>query len=399
LTSLAASSLQPSVDVDQASHHLEVLHAKAAGFGSLILLGNGRRERHCFFHAAELRDDPSSLDSSREALQDVVDNRWNVYASMATFTQTPDRGRGTRADVDTVPGVWADVDVKPDVEDYFADEDDVRAYVAVLPPPTLEIASGSGGRHLYWLTHERLEPRVGADTLLAWLDFLRDAARGRTIENVHDTTRILRLAGTVRWPKVADPVAPLPAKVDIVREGPRYHLEELTTLSAPAHRAASLARKEAHARYTEEHNRQQWNIERRGLEAKTFQHIVLAFNAAQDWEPLLTATGWTLHSDERGGVARCRFWTRPGKKTSDGKSASTDFTHEEYADSHGVKYERRVSQMMSIYTKDPSLQPLWENAHTYDDVGLVSKWKFATTCLGVSDTALLHAVRKTGTLP
>jgi hypothetical protein len=288
-----------------------------------------------------------------------------------------------------VPGVWADVDVKPDVEDYFADEDDVRAYVAVLPPPTLEIASGSGGRHLYWLTHERLEPRVGAETLLAWLDFLRDAARGRTIENVHDTTRILRLAGTVRWPKVADPVAPLPAKVDIVREGPRYHLEELTTLSAPAHRAASLARREAHALRGEERNQQQWNVTRRGLEFETFQRIVGVFNAAQDWEPLLTAAGWTLHSDERGGVARCRYWTRPGKKVSDGKSASTDF----------INADNTVSRLMSVYTKDPSLQPLWENADSHDGVGLVSKWRFVTTCLGVSDTALFHAVRKTGTLP
>jgi hypothetical protein len=342
-----------------------VLHAEGSGFGSLILLGNGRRERHCFFSVAELRDEPSSLNDSREALQDVVDNRWNVYTSLATFATTPAKGRGTRADVLEVPGVWADVDVKPDVEGYLCNESDVVAYVEKLPRPTLEVASGSGGRHLYWLTHTRLEAHDGQKLLLAWLDFLRDVANGATVENVHDTTRILRLAGTVRWPKEADTVAPMPHRVELLREGPRYHADELRMLAQPAHDAARKMREEARAQRSRELTQRNKSLTPSGM--KYAAYYAGKFNKDQDWDTLLIRDGWTLHSDATSTVARCRFWTRPGKSIADGKSASTDFI-----DASGV-----TSQVMSIYTKDAALVNLWENADTHDGVGTCSKWRFA----------------------
>jgi hypothetical protein len=380
------------VDVEQASHYLNMLYGNATGFGSLILLGNGRRERHCFFDAAELDDDPTTLDASLDALQDVVDEQWNVYASMATFERVPERGRGTRADVASVPGVWADVDVKPGVEGYLASESDVPLVLKNLPTPTLEVASGSGGRHLYWLTHDRLDPKTGQELLHAWLDFLRDWSPV-TIENVHDTTRILRLPGTVRWPKVADQVAPMPHKVEILREGPRYQLDELRTLSEVSHERAVVQRKETHERYVLDRKRREFVLRERGLveeRLEAFRSAEATFNSRQDWEPLLTAAGWQLHSDERGGSARCRYWTRPGKNVLDGKSASTDFTSD----------DGTTSCVMSIYSNEPSLLPLWENADTYDGVGIVTKWKFATRCLGMTDTALFKAVAfSDGTLP
>ena len=387
MPTIPASALQPHVDVAQASHHLEILFGGSSGFGSLILLGAGRRERHSFFNAEELHDDPSTVADSCEALQDVVNNRWNVYTSMATFTDTPDKGRGKRTDVSSVPGVWADIDVKPDTEGYFTCEDDVANFLQKLPRPTLEIASGSGGRHLYWLTHTRVEARAGQELLLAWLDFLR-SVDSYTIENVHDTTRILRLAGTVRWPKLGETIT-MPRKVEILNEGPLYHTDELTILASPAHAQARKKREDARQRRSEERDSDRGRLARRGLSLETFERVVMVFNAAQDWEPLLLAAGWTLHSDEREGSGRCRYWTRPGKSSADGKSASTDF----------VNGDGATSRLMSVYTKDPSLLPLWENADSHDGVGLVSKWKFATKSLGLTDTALFHAVRKTGILP
>jgi hypothetical protein len=388
LTTIPALALQPNVDVEQASRHLEVLHGGAPGFGSLILLGNGKQERHCFFSNSDLYDDHTKLDDSREMLQDVVDARWNVYTSLATFASIPERGRGTRADVLRVPGVWADLDVKPGTEGYYTNEYDLCEYMSFLPRPTLEVASGSGGRHLYWLTHERLEARAGQELLLAWLDFLRAEAGTHIIENVHDTTRILRLAGTVRWPKIND-TTPMPHTVNIIREGPRYYIDELRTLAAPAHKQARVQREETRALRAEADERRRRNMAARGLHIENFERVVRTFNNVQDWEPLLIAAGWTLHSDQRETTGRCRYWTRPGKNMSDGKSASTDFT-----DSQG-----KTSRLMSVYTKEPTLSALWENADTHDGVGLCSKWKFATSYLDFTDTALYRTVCKTGQLP
>lgn len=358
------SALRPHVDVAQASHYLQILYGQTTGFGSLILLGNGRRERHCFFNVEELRDDPTAVDASWEALQEVVDAGWNVYASMATFRELPDKGRGTRSYVRNIPGVWADIDVKPDIEGYPASSDDVATLLSRLPPPSLEIASGSGGRHLYWLTHQPLDGVKGAQLLVMWLDFLRDIA-GFTIENVHDTTRILRVPGTTRWPKVADAVQPMPQRVTIVREGPRYHADELWTYAEASHYAARARRKEIKAQRALEKSVRNHLLTPAGVTAATYYES--EFDKNQDWDTLLLRDGWTLHSDVTNTSARCRFWTRPGKAASDGKSASTDFTNE----------LGETSRRMSIYSNDPGLRNLWENASSHDEVGICSKWQFA----------------------
>lgn len=386
MTSVAVAALRPHVDIEQASHYIEVLYRDAPGFGSLILLGNERRERHSFFEVTRLIDDPLTSASSREALQDVVDQHWNVYASMATFGAIPEKGRGTRADVASVPGVWADLDVKPDTEGYFASESEVVAYQRFLPPPTFEIASGSGGRHLYWLTHERLDASRGQELLVSWLDFLRDAAAGKIIENVHDTTRILRVPGTVRWPKIADSV-PMPRKVEIINEGPRYYADELLTLSSVAHDGAQRVRNALRrARIAAEESRRA-ELVSRGLRFESYERIVRTFRLQQDWAGLLENTGWTLHSDQRDGAARCRYWTRPGKSVADGKSAATDFV-----DKTGM-----VSHLMTLYSNDPILTDLRENDDELDAVGVVTKWRYALKRIYNGDEAsLLRDVAKNG---
>jgi hypothetical protein len=389
MVTVQASSLQPVVDVAQASRHLELLHGGAPGFASVVLLGNDRHERHCFFATDELRDAPEAAAESREALQDVVDARWNVYTALSTFVAVPDRGRGTRADILSVPGVWADLDVKPDTEGYFPSEYDLMEYVSYLPRPTLEVASGSGGRHLYWLTHTRLDAREGQELLLWWLDFLRAEAGDRVVENVHDTTRVLRLAGTVRWPKVAD-ATPLPHPVTLVAEGPRYHVEEIRLLARGAHDAAATRRDELRAARRAGDDARRLDLLARGLEERNYERVVRMFNGQQDWEPLLIAAGWTLHGDQRDSSARCRYWTRPGKSAADGKSASTDYTS-----SDGV-----TSRLMTIYSNDPSLHDLWDNLGGLDAVGTCSKWRFALTRLFDGDEAALvrHVVANRGRL-
>lgn len=381
MTTIPIRTLQPDVDIDQASQHLELLHGQAAGFASLVLLGNDRRERHCFFAVGELRDASDVASSSRDALQDVVDARWNVYTACSTFTSVPERGRGTRTDILSVPGVWADLDVKPDTEGYFATEDQVRDYIGRLPQPSLEIASGSGGRHVYWLTHDRLNAAEGQELLTWWLDFLRSEANGAIIENVHDTTRILRLAGTVRWPKMNDVMA-MPRPVELLRIGPRYHVDELRLLARAAHLEQATCRDELRAHRVLAEQYRMFELQSRGLQPENYERVVRMFNLQQDWAGLLEPTGWTLHSDQRDGAARCRFWTRPGKRLEDGKSASTDFTAE----------DGTISRLLTLYSNDPALQDLRDDADD-DAVGIVSKWTYALKRLFDGDeVSLLRSV-------
>lgn len=381
------ADLLPAVDVAQASYHLEALHAGAPGFMSLVLLGNGRRERHGFTSLTELRgvNDFNAVAHSAAALQEVVDERWNVYTACSSFREPPERGRGTRTDIASVPGVWCDLDVKPTVEGYFQTEAELLAYQATLLIPTLEIASGSGGRHLYWLTYpdQRLDAADGQELLVAWLDHLRMMAQGGVIENVHDTTRILRLAGTTRWPKTAGDVVEMPRRVELRSVGPRYHAAELKMLASAAHEAASEARNEARRSRSEAEERARVVLSERGLPMELYDVTVRTFNVRQDWAGLLEPTGWTLFSDQRGGAARCRYWTRPGKSISDGKSASTDYVTDD-----GV-----VTGRMTIYTNDKELHDLWENAGTGDSHGLCSKYGYALRRIFHGDeTALLRAI-------
>ena len=108
-----------AVDVEQASRHLRLLHHGADGFASLVLLGSGKRERHGFAEVHDLLQpvaDRTEARDSYEELADTVAARWNVYTACSTFAKVPEKGRGTRTDVLSVPGVWADLDVKPDSE-------------------------------------------------------------------------------------------------------------------------------------------------------------------------------------------------------------------------------------------------------------------------------------------
>lgn len=384
--SLTVADLLPAVDAEQATRHLEQLHHDATGFLSLVLLSPPSRERHCFAATTELTllTDHDMIARSAGELTDVVEAHWNVYTACSTFSNVPNRGRGTRADVASVPGVWTDLDVKPGTEGYFQSETELLTYAARLPTPTLEVASGSGGRHLYWLTKQRQESDPGQSLLHAWLDFLRAEADGTVIENVHDTTRILRLAGTIRWPKVEDSQESRPAAVRLVRDdGPRYAAEELELLSSSAHGEAQAQRDHLREQRSLVDLERRRDLEGRGLDLQVYDYVVRHFNVIEDWARLLEPTGWTLFSDQRDGPARCRYWTRPGKTRADGKSASTDYVND----------DGYVSNVMSIYSNDPEVADLRENATGSDAHGLCTKYHYALKRLYEdSDGALLHAI-------
>jgi hypothetical protein len=378
MTSLGFDALSPEVDAVQASDHLRYLHEGAKGVISMVLLGTAKgRERHSFFQWDEAKES-EEIRNGKEALQNVVDAHWNVYIACSTFKNVPSRGRGGRDLVLEVPGVWADLDVKPGTEGYFQSEDELLEYTRHLPAPTLEVASGSGGRHLYWLTKQRMNATDGQNLLHAWLDFLREWSDGKTIEHVQDSTRILRLAGTIRWPKEVDSTT-VPRRVELLNVGPRYHDGELQLMSARAHAEAQEHRRSLRAFLSQQDAERRSDLLDRGLQEATYSSIVARFNIVQDWASLLEPTGWTLISDDREMHNRCRYWARPGKSASDGKSASTDYTSEA-----GI-----TSSTMTIFSSDPSVMDLWENPDTMDNKGRCSKWRYALMRLYQGDEARL----------
>lgn len=390
MVAVGVTELLPEVDAEQATRHLRQLHLGAEGWLSLVLLGHGARS--CFTPTSCLGERAADPAASAAVLQEVVDARWNVYTACAAFREIPRKGRGTRHEVGTLPGVWADLDVKPDTEGYFRTTADLEAFQARLLPPTLEVASGSGGRHLYWLVHpgQRLAPDAGERLLRRWRDYLLAQAGEWQLDHVQDVARILRLAGTVRWPRADEDGIPRRVTL-LIDDGPRYHVDNLETESEMAWKEAEALRTTSRAaRHAEKTALEQW-MSRYGADMITsYKKDITRFNDTEDWARLLETSGWTLHSDCRDGSPRCRYWTRPGKSPADGKSASTD-----YIDDFNV-----VHTSMTIFTRDPSLADLFEGISPAGQV-TCDKWTYALRRLYNNDeTALLaDAARNGGRLP
>lgn len=389
--SITLDQLMPLVDAEQATRHLRQLHLGAQGYLSLVLLG-ARGTRSCFAPVDILTQRAENPAASVEALQEVVDARWNVYTTCATFLEVPEKGRGNRENVAGLPGVWADLDVKPDTEGYFKTEADLLAFRARLLPPTLEVASGSGGRHLYWLVHpnQRLSADAGEQLLRRWRDYLLAQAGEWQLDHVQDVARILRLAGTTRWPRADEDV--LPRRVELLIDaGPRYHVENLEIESEVAWKEAEAIRAENRkASHADHAMRSAWLSQYPADMVTQYEQWVTMFNATQDWADLLESTGWTLHSDCRGNASRCRYWTRPGKSPADGKSASTDW----------IDHEGIVHTTMTIFTRDPGLADLFETVTSTGQV-TCDKWTYALRRVYDNDETMLlgDVVRNGGRLP
>lgn len=381
-------TLLPSVDAAAASEHLSLLHAGATGFVSLVVM-RARHVNWAFSEASLAQQATVPLGAGTAALQDVVDDRWNVYTACAAFHEVPERGRGCTNDVGSVPGAWADIDVKPGLEGCFQTEAEALAYLARIPlPPTLVVGSGSGGRHAYWLLHPdlRADLRSGRWLLQCWRDLLLEKAGGIEVDAVQDPARVLRLAGTVRWPK-AEEQGGMPRPVELlVSDGPRYNLDELLVEARPAFEAAQAARVAARDRANAEHERWSSALGRYSeATIASYHRLIETFNQYQDWAALLEPTGWTLFADERGRFANCRYWTRPDKSVRDGKSAATDYTDE----------TGKTSSLLTLYSEDPALADLVEYTSAMGR-RVCTKYHYALVRLFNGDEGALHQEIRNG---
>lgn len=240
-----------------------------------------------------------------------------VYVNVATLCSQPASGRGRKCDMGEIPGVWADFDCKTGS---FATKAEIDSFIASLPvAPTMTVATGSGGVHAYWRFDKPVDSARGERACSRWWAYLSAAADGRSIDRVSDATRVMRLPGSIRWPKGDE----RPAVVRVVSsEGPTTTIEELDQYAEPAWNAHAeqLHRKRLHVTY-------QRSVAEDTVVAATGwpRHLAMAaledtFNAEYSWDSVLLGFGWTdLGIDDQGR----RAWSRPG---GDGRrSATTDW--------------------------------------------------------------------------
>lgn len=228
--------------------------------------------------------------------------------------------RGTEANISHVPGVWADIDVK---EGGFSSPYEIFQFLYGLAlQPTFVVGSGSGGVHAYW----KLASGEKGDKELVerWWSYLDESAGEKSIDKLVDLTRILRIPGTVYFPKEGSG-AKIGA-VEILYKLPNtYTIEQIKSVSEEAFRLKGERRKRT---IDDDSNRRmdmgaiarkvingnnRWSDLRAASEVEDF------VNNHMTWDEILIPHGWQYLRPRSDGS---REFARPGR---DEKSAVVDF--------------------------------------------------------------------------
>lgn len=398
------ADMLPYVDVDQLVEQVNTLHRGAEG-AVCLMRRNADRPMSATPHVwGEMvpDGDPQGIfdDTMRHAWRNCLVHgsaRWDMYVALATFDKPTGRGKDGKLltysrqarYVREVAGFFADLDVKPGVGGEFQSRVELDAFLNRMPPTTMLVDTGSGGAHAYWLTQSRLTgKRIVPQLLNSWHDFMQERAGEVILDHVSEPSRVLRMAGTVRWSKPDEVVQGWPAftRVELRHsDGPRYPIQELASLAKDAHTRAEECRSAARAEFNHERQETLALLQSRGLILETRDLIEQKFNTQQDWGVLLKRAGWVLVKDGRDGSGHsrdCRAWRRPGLADTAHISSSTDWGD---------------SNLMTIYTNDSAIVELADLNISSGRFRHTTKYRFALIALYAGDEAsLILDVRKNG---
>ena len=253
------------------------------------------------------------------------ESRWNVYFGVCPAIKDiegPERGK--ESNVAYVPGVWADLDVK---EGSFTSTEDVMAFLYGLPiKPTLVVGSGSGGVHAYW----KFAPGEKGDKehLDRWWSFLDETAVGKSIDKLTDTTRMLRVPGTIYFPKQEAEDQKMGAVTLIHYSTDVYTVAQIESISEQAYKT----KREKRNKIVMEDHRRRDNIDLTGtvlddgsvwMKRLVISQLESEVNEKMPWADILEPHGWVMRRKQGDDSLE---WARP---LQDGRSAVTD-----YEDSH-----------------------------------------------------------------
>lgn len=273
-----------------------------------------------------LEDVLTALSSS--GLDDLIwddETFYDLYFGVSTLSRTPEEGkRGGLKDVRDVPGVWIDLDVKNGA---FETEEQALDLLRSLPlAPTAIVSTGLGGLHGYWKFRHPVNCEDGKALALMWWSLVYEHAGGRSVDRLCDPSRVLRIPGALRWPKVNDPGTPTVTCSELIEcSGVSYHRSQISEAS----QAAWQVHEERHKKIKEQvamntrlaiSTYSELQLDNPWLRATTLSGIEDKFNETYSWDSLLLPMGWTkLREDDEGRV----FWSRPGDGVR--KSATTDW--------------------------------------------------------------------------
>jgi hypothetical protein len=249
---------------------------------------------------------------------------WNVYVSCSTHVRDPTEGgkrRGGKSTLTGIHGTWLDLDVK---DESFSSGQEIDEFISQLPiTPSLVIGSGSGGRHVYWRYAEGSLPLADGERVAeAWWALAQELAGERWLDNVTTGDRIMRLPGTVRWPKEqGEPVGSVevlfrgrPVQVDRIWQAGRGAWEQLES--------RRRSTRDTWRRHDEAAGLEIADLARSSgwLQLWALAHVEQIFNENSTWDEILIPTGWTYVCSDHEGR---RHWSRPGKHGK--KSGDTDY--------------------------------------------------------------------------
>lgn len=392
------SDLFPTYDAEQAKTFLHELFGKTvAGY---IAISAAKANPRAW--APNWMNGSNSWSEIQELLRQHPDffsfstntwAQWNTYVQVGS-TMRCGLSKGERGKEEyalDLPGLFADFDVKPK-NGTFRSREELDAYLATLPEPTMLVnsAGSDGGVHAYWLYDRphRVHNYKNRVELDGWYDYLahQAAAVDRSIDHVQDYARVLRVPGTVRWPKkvrnAGEPDTWKPVEL-IKSGGPRYDHDEMLAFTEHYRRVAVERHETARTDWKGVRDSQLEWLSGLGLTRGAQGLWEARFNDLQDWGPLLEAAGWKLHSDNRDqdSHSACRYWTRPGKSVEDGWSASTDY---------------KGSKVMYVFTEFPEINPcIVPTSDRFTKI--TTKYAFALHFLaGGDESRLMHAICQGG---
>ncbi|WP_411720545.1 hypothetical protein [Mycetocola sp.] len=296
-----------------------------------------------------------------EALESMIfdedGGKWNLYFGVCPIKEDVDYNkRGTEDNIEYVTGVWADIDVKD--KGFKSQQDIINFLFSLVLHPTLVVGSGSGGVHAYW----KLAPGERGDKELVdrWWSYLDEAAGDRKIDKLIDLTRILRMPGSVYFPKTGTDSKV--GKVEILYKiDQTYTIEEISAVSAEAfntkhERRKTLINRDANARLDlamfagdlmAALGGNRWSL------YKALSEVEDYVNDHMSWAEILEPHGWTWQRSLRDGSNE---WARPGR---DERSAVVDFEDSPVMSLLSSSEETGLSDLLDARIPITKYRALW----------------------------------------
>jgi hypothetical protein len=242
----------------------------------------------------------------------------DVYFSVATVDgNVPLNRRGEIDAIKDVKGVYVDLDVKPGS---FETQEDALAYLRKLPHPTLITFSGSGGVHAFWRFTTPLSADEAARVQKAWYALLAEKAAPVFVDRLIDASRVMRLAGAIRWPKAKETIPPRLSTVYWRNLDNRYPAETLLEWSKDAASRAEERIRETRAKDSHHKINAASLSELSGEENSWARLAAVAnvedrFSELMSWEEILEPAGWTFLREDNQGRKEV---ARPGSGSKSG---------------------------------------------------------------------------------